>query len=414
MKVINCFIFLFFLLKAEFTPAQQLTDLYAKPVIRLQADENYGNKNNWEEIFYDYNKTTSNGRPIGKSKEIIVAPDGSVFMSDKTTYSIAKFDKDGNFVKRFGKKGGKKHNFLYDPSISGILDNRYVVTQDVQGRVQLFTLDGDFYRLVQLDFSPSTVVPLKNSCIAISGFVPMSGGKAKQLVMIKNVETGSAKIIWQDIRENEFAFKLNTPKAQYVKPLMPFSGSYYSRPQLAAGKTGHLLIAFPQTGEILEYTADGKKLKSFKADITPLPFTDEDAQIYKKNLEKSLDGFFKSLNEAERENEKNKTMKKVEAEMEKQRENQSLRFPYFSSFMVDNEGHLLLFLYTDKETNQMKVYTLDKEGKSIATTSFQCDDYDLSFLPSKFAFHNGSVYAVGMLKEGGGDLPLRIVRFKLL
>ncbi len=417
MRTLKWTILLIFML-AETLHAQKLADLYAKPIVKLEAIPEYGSQNNWNDIFSDYEKMFA-GRSIGKMKQITVAPDGSIFMTDKTTYSISKFDKNGTFLKRIGKKGGKNNDFLYDPDIAGILDNKYIVTADCQGRVQLFTLNGDFYKLVNLKFMPLGQVTLKNSHIALINMYSLKGGKQVEQVIIKNLETEAEKVVWQSVtNEVDKSITIMLPDNMGAMTWsLPYTHSGYTRPQLACSKNGNLLVASPRTGEITEYTTAGVKVKSFKIDIDPLQLSDEDLKEFNDGMKKCAEQFEASLaqNPKMTAEERKAVAQQFHSQVRSKAGNKDLyptNLPYFSSFMVDSDDNLLLFEFTKEESNKFKVYTLNKEGKAIGTSQFSCDGYDLSFMPEKFTFHNGYIYAVGMQKNGG-SMPLRLVKFKL-
>ncbi len=418
MKTLKWTILLAFML-AGTLHAQKLADLYAKPIVKLEAIAEYGNQNNWNDVFFDYTKTFYD-RPVGKMKEIVTAPDGSVFMTDKTTYSISKFDKNGNFVKKIGKKGGKNSDFISDPNIAGILDNKYIVTTEyTQGRVQLFTLDGEFYKLIKMNISPNSAITLKNSHIAMTGWVGMGGNKGKTFVMIKNLETGKEKILWHKIDTKEASISLYFPNnGGAITYSLPYTHSSYTHPQIACSKAGNLLVAFPETGEVVEYSYNGVKLKSFKPNIKPLTFSQQEINQFFEDFKQCKNQFEKSLEKNPKltAKERKGIMQQFDKQLNEKVNNKNIyskTLPYFSSFMVDSDDNLLLFEFTKEENNQFKVYALDREGKYIATSQFSCDNYDLSFIPKKFTFHNGYIYAMGMQKTGGGNVPLRLVKFRL-
>ncbi len=171
--------------------AQLLIDIYKKGDINLIPDSNYARNTNWNKLFDDRNEVIY-GNPVGKMKSIAVASKGELFISNYSKYNIYKFDKDGNFVKEFGKEGDKKGEFLYRPTLHGILDDKYVFASDHQGRIQLFYLNGEFYKMVKIDYMPLQIIPLKNNKMAILGHVPYNGD-TRYVVSIKDIETGEEK-----------------------------------------------------------------------------------------------------------------------------------------------------------------------------------------------------------------------------
>ncbi len=390
--------------------AQSLSEAYQKSIIQLNEVKDYGLKNDWEQIFYDYTKVSGRSQ-IGKMKQFIIASDGSVFISDKSTYTIAKFDKDGNFLKRFGQKGSKNKDFLYAPEVDGVIDNKYLITHDSQGRIQLFTLNGDFVRLVKLDYIPTRIVPLKDSYVAILGFVVMSRRRIKDFISIKNLETGVEKIIWQKVETSRVM--LNTSSNSFYEPSLYISSRYFM-PLIGCNKKGELIIVFPETGEVARHSKEGRFLTKFKTNMETILITDEDLKNNIVNAKQNLELFLKKQVNMSPE-EKERIIKefdiKLKDSVDKGLYTKSL--PYCSAFIMDSDDNLLLFEYTKEKDNQFNVYTLSQEGKSIATASFQSNNYTLSYIPGKFAFHNSFVYALGMLKEDGGKVPLRLVKFEI-
>ena len=69
-----------------------LQEHYKKGEILLNGVEEFGQENDWEELFYD------------PYKDMVVAPDGSIFVANDRQHNILKFDKEGKLLKKFGRK----------------------------------------------------------------------------------------------------------------------------------------------------------------------------------------------------------------------------------------------------------------------------------------------------------------------
>ncbi len=61
----------------------------------LVKDNSYAANTNWDQLFSDFD-TKVVGRDVGSYRKIVVAPDGSIFMSQKTVHELWKFDPNGN------------------------------------------------------------------------------------------------------------------------------------------------------------------------------------------------------------------------------------------------------------------------------------------------------------------------------
>lgn len=410
--------------------SQQLSTLYKSGEIRLVPDANYAKNVNWNKQFSDFNQTAW-GKPIGMSKQIVVAPDGSVFMSHHTRHSISKFDKNGNFIKEFGKKGGKSPaDFIYMPSVQGILDGKYLYTTAVDGRMHFFDLNGNWVKTIRLKYMPLGSMPMKGGKIAILGHVP-SGNGAKHIISLLNYSDGKEKIISStfesytssdknSIKITPYFYKDKNGKEQHIgnwiSCSLPFSHSSYYRVRFATNSAGNLVAAYPSTGEIAVFDNTGKKLRQFKADLKPEVITREDREDYYQNAAKDMKRLEADV--AKKTNYKdywNSYVAQYKQQLEKFRDpaNYPANLPYFSEMIVDSDNNILLFRFTRKEgSNKFDVYTFNSQGTKIATSSFVAEKYDLKINPAVFRFHNGSIYSVLKVRNAVGN-PLRLVKFDL-
>lgn len=404
---------------------QNLSNLYKKDLISLEPVPGYAQNNDWNQLFAD-SAFRDYGKPLGQMKKIVVAPDGSVFMSHKTRYEIWKFDKNGKFVKKFGSKGSKPGQFVMLPSIEGILDGKYVFTTDVQGRVLFFDLEGNFIKSIKLDYMPLDMVPLKGSKIAIMGHVPWKGEVSKSIVHIKDLDTGQEKEIWNDFEpyfQNSIVIRF--PHGGMMTCSLPYSHSSLTRFRLATSKDGNLILASPKTGKIMEYSPDGKLINSFQVNIQPLTITAEDIQEQYQKAVKEAGNFEKYLFKSEMGNrmtdaERTALVNDYEKQIEKIKDRSLYpeHLPYFSSLIVDSEGNLLVFEFTKDDsitTNRFKAYSYTMKGNFIGSSSFKNETLDLNFNPQAFQFHEGYVYvAANTRKTQAKVTSLRIAKLKLV
>jgi len=397
--------------------SQSLNNLYKKSQIQLEESTDYATNNDWQKLFPDADKVEY-GKKTGLTKEIVVAPDGSVFMCHKTLYEIWKFDKNGNFIKKFGSKGSKPGQFPFHFSIFGLLDGKYLCTFDNQGRMMFFDTEGRFIKKLKLDYMPLDMVALKNSKIAILGF--LVGKNGKHIVSIKDFNTGKEKIIWTKSEENIFksAVVVTLPNhGGMMSWSIPFCHSSFTTPKLAMSKTGNLLLGMPDDGNIIEYTPEGNKVKTFTLKIEPLTITEAEINENYALFVKKSDEFAARINKDDKfsPSEKQESIQQFKSQLNKIKDRNTYpkHLPYFSSLIIDSDGNILVFEFTKgEETNKFKAYTYDNAGNEIGTSSFVSDNYELSFIPSTFAFSNGNIYTVS-IRKNAGKMPLRLVKFRL-
>lgn len=450
-------LFLVFAIQAGIVSAQKLIDIYKNGPVKLTADKTYGAKNNWETLFNLYYDTLGNyDRPRGNDKGIVVAPDGSVFMSHKNRHEIWKFGPDGNLVKRFGTKGGKAYQFPMLPTIQKVVDDKYVFTCDVNARLKFFDLDGNYFKSITLDYMAGGFQPLGNGKLMLEGNVlwrdniPGSeyySHKWRHIIVILDIYTGEEKIIYDFFEPGDFLY----PQEQYKDSLRmkqvpnPDNKIYlpnymvFKKPVFIPLKTGQSMVFNRGTGEVKYFSQTGEVISNFKLDITPVAITENDAL---KNYEKTREYLLKSVNQARLVRDSTRISKgergttpgteikafpnsdeiikrgedaltKMEGYKDISRYSPNL--PYFSNIITDDEGNLLVFEFTgtkEEKTNIFNVIAYDSNGQKLARTSFICDDYDISFSGNHFVISKGYVYAVAKLKNTSG-IPLRLVKFKI-
>jgi hypothetical protein len=467
-----------FLLVCAFTSgltnAQKMIEIYKNGPVRLIAEKNYGSGNDWDKLFnlyYDtldhkyidgsgnqYTTIKNGGRE--EEKRIIIAPDGSVFMSHKNRHEIWKFGPDGTFLKKFGTKGGKAYQFPMLPSVQPVVDGKYIFTDDVNARLKFFDLEGNYFKSITLKYMTDDFQPIGNGDILLTGSVmwkaPEPGTRYiayrwRRIVVKLNLYTGEEKIIHSILEEPDSKY-LNTTNrdSMQIIQIAPPGGKIYmpnyrifSKPEILLLGDGRFIVLNRSNGEVKLYDKTGKESSSFRLDITPRTLTEKDAL---DNYESVKQRLLQNIKNAEAMPDPEKRISKGEqgtkpgtvlmtssfpdkkaiikraqdALLSKIDELKDINkyypnLPYFSNLIHDDEGTMLLFEFTDKdqkEDNIFNVIAYDSNGKKLARTSFICDDYDLSFSEDTFVISKGYVYAVAKLKNDTG-MPLRLVKFKM-
>lgn len=434
-------LFLVLIIPAGIVSAQKLLDIYKNGPVKLVADKTYGAKNNWESLFNLYYDTISTyDRPGGNEKKIVVAPDGSVFMSHKNRHEIWKFGPDGNFIKSFGSKGGKAHQFPMLPTIQPVVEGKYIFTCDVNARIKFFDLDGNYYKSITLDYMPGNFQPIGNGKILLYGRVLWRKQEPgtndiifnnRNIVVNLDMNTGKEKIIYDyfddySSRYTKTTDKDTVQKASYspppVKIYMPPPPPGTGRPVITFLPDGRFIKSDRRKGEMKVFDITGKEIKNFNLNISPIAVTEEDA---KENYERTKQSILKSIErinaspnlpESGKQRMLSQNRRLLDSvEKYKDLKNYNKYLPYFSNVILDDEGNILVFEYTSREEKQSNIFNViayDSNGQKLARTSFICDDYDLSFSDSKFVISKGYVYAVARLKNTTG-MPLRLVKFKI-
>ena len=425
--------------------AQKLLDIYKNGPVKLIADKTYGEKNNWEALFNLYYDTITQNVGREWNKRIVVAPDGSIFMSHKNRHEIWKFGPDGTFIKKFGSKGSKPGQFVNMPIVYPVAENKYVFTSDNGGRVNFFDLNGNYIKTINLKYMPMAFQPVGNDHILLLGYTGWKT-KSRNMVIRLNISSGKEEIIYDyftdyakqlTIDNIDSIINVNKGKYNFRIPggFTTFRGSFntdnYDDFKFLPG--GKFIRSDSKSGEYTVFNPDGKELLKARMEIEPVKITEADVQQYYEMMKSYTVSAIKNYNEMI---DPNSSMRKHNPDWSpapieryikinqkwldnidiyRDIKNYYPYFPYFSNIISDDEGNLLVFEYTNtdqKGSNKFNVIAYDTNGQKLARTSFTCDDYDLSFSGSTFVISKGYAYAVAKLKNTTG-MPLRLVKFKI-
>lgn len=406
--------------------AQSLADLYKSNEIRLTPDPAYAANANWTTIFHDYEQK-DNGRSTGENKSLVVAPDGSLFVSHRTRHSLSRFDAGGNYLGDFGKKGGKSQaDFIYMPSVQGILDGKYVYTTAVDGRMHFFDLKGNWFKTLKLNYMPLHSIPLRGGKIALLGYVPYKGAQARIMVSILNIADGKEKVIRSEFQPyatqkkiviDPYFYKDENGKEQrignWITTNLPMTDPSFYRLRMEVTKSGNLVTASPASGEITTYDPNGKIISQFTTVLASEKITADDREDYYNKALEQLKKLEKDMESAGKHKEYwNHYLAQYRQQLSKFRDpaNYPDQLPGFSELIIDSDDNLLLFRFTRKKgSNQFDVFTFSSQGKKIGTSRFSAEGYQLRITPSTFRFHKGSIYA--LTKDNNN--VLKIEKFKL-
>jgi streptogramin lyase len=84
---------------------------------------------------------------------------GNIFISDGYINSrVAKFDKNGDWVKQWGDRGKEPGQFNTPHSIAADAKGNIYVADRGNRRIQVFDPDGNFVRMIQIDVPPPPVI----------------------------------------------------------------------------------------------------------------------------------------------------------------------------------------------------------------------------------------------------------------
>lgn len=405
---------------------QKLTDIYKSGTVKLVADNEYAQGNDWNKVFETYYDTIY-GAPMGERKSIIIMPDGSITVNHRYRNYYTKFSPEGAFEKEFGITNKEGQRLKKTNAISGIInDNTFYTGLDNMGNMICFDFDGNYVKTLKLDYMTRQMIPLPNNKIAIVGWVIWKT-KFREFVALVDYETNEQKIIWDHFTDRcddmghckLFNYTYKFEKAGIFSfTTMPFSKmtGMSSSPKIACIED-KLVVGIPASGEILVFDLMGKQISNKKIDwATNYISVDEQKEIQQKAIDKYENKKIpvrasKKATPAELKKAQETILKQMKADLGNISEPISL--PTFSTLIKDSDGNILYFEFPEEnDANKFNVWVYENGGSFVCQSSFICDEYELQINPEKMVFHKGYIYGL-QHKKGATGVPLRLVRFKL-
>jgi hypothetical protein len=336
----------------------ELIRLYKKGIIVCNPDPGFAQGMDWESLFLD------------SFRQIKVAADGSIFVSNQRDHSISKFSPDGILQKNFGRKGNGPGE-LEMPGNMSILDGRFLIVSDriSNHRISLFNLDGSFHKLLKTRRPPSFPEALSQNKIAYIASSSRPPARADSMifryirtVIIKDADSGE---------ENEVA--------EYMTSMNPIKDGAVL---IARTGGGQLLVGMTLKPALDVYDLSGQKIKSISLDISPLRVNDKIRKNHQMSFSMRVDGAPIS--------------KKAPL---------GEYLPYYCDLYVDREGNILVFLMTeDPKQGPFPFQVYSPEGELVCQTQLDAGEYvfkpDSRF--NKFDFTDQGIFFI--LHKKGDDL----------
>ncbi len=400
--------------------SQELMSKYKTGTVKLVPDTEFARGNDWNNVFSSFYDTINNNL-LGMHKTLVILPDGSLIVNHANSAERTVFTPAGIFEKEFTvEKAGNGF-------ILGVINSNTLFTcPDNMGKMICSDLNGKYKKTLNLNYSTEDIIALSNGKFAVVGRAIWTN-KYRTFISLIDYETNKEKVIWEhfdgDLSHDENKLINREPFNYLIKlkeggivgcTTMPFSKQgLKGLPPRITTVNNELIVAIPNTGEILVYDLDGN-LKS-KSVINWKPGTisvDEQKAIQQKAIDK-YNAYIESGDKRVQNNlEAYKTMI---SEMEDDLRNitKPVAKPSFSNIIRDSDGNVLFFeIPEEKDANIFHVWVYNQVGRFATKCTFICDDYDLNINSGKMVFKDGYIYGIQNLKKAEG-IPLRLVRFAL-
>lgn len=371
-----------------------LVEAYKTGTVSLEIDSQFGKNTDWGKLFYYKMR-----RSEKILKTLTFSDDGSIFVSNYMQSNLYKFDSQGNFIKEVAGKGRKtsaNSPLNRRPGTVSVLDNKYLVVPEYQGRIGIFDLQGKQVKIMTMKYGVFDCIALGNNKIAVLGSVVMGGGGIKNLLAIKDIETEKEIHVTSsiyDIRKESVRMKKGRGLISVGGPFSKGSTFIRRTPE------GNVIFCQPVTPLFRIFSPDGKEIRRFNGTFKRIKVTEKEKQEYKDGVNKST---------------KNKELaRRVVEAVDKNADFFPDYTPYYYQVMIDSDGNILVFIYTEKKgLHRFQVYS--PEGKYICETTLEPGNLEVRINKrlKTMTFYKGNLYGVFLTKDAPGK-PFRLFKMKL-
>lgn len=357
-----------------------ISEFYKSGILKLSAGNEFCKEMEWDEIFFD------------TFKQMIVASDGSIFITNGRQNNIYKFNTQCFLEKTFGRTGRGPGDLTW-PSELSILDNKYLVVRenDGFGRISLFNLDGIFIKIVKTRFPVFYCIGLSFNKIALLTSKPVKKNLSQHRVLIKDILTGSEKEVASFLISNR---KLNLGSMHYSP------GKFGGKVFLRKTSDNNLFVGFSRSDFISIYSPEGQLVKSFKLGISPVKVNGKMIEAYKHSILLNMKN--------------DKSMKWLANRLKKADFSTAMPdfLPYYSNAMITDENHIWLVEFSNIESSRNTgIYAYSTIGKKIGRFKLDFGTFKKKN-NSPIAFHDGCLYGLYEYKDSQ-DISLRIIKVQI-
>jgi hypothetical protein len=371
-----------------------LSEIYKNRTIKVIPSPGFGKGTDWGSLFFDI------------SKELAVAENGNIFVSNGRQHNIFKFNTLGKHIGTYGRLGEGPGD-LYYPGDLSIMDGRYLVIggYGTKRRISVFDFLGKCMKVLKTDHSVYFPIALKKNKIAyihnkyINTGNNLKPGKSKKTIFINDTVSGKEfPVLSREFVEKNFVM---IGSIMYSITDNNESGDLFINRTL----DGNLLVGSSNTPYIYIYSPEGKLLHSFRLQIKPIKVNEEYLKKFKD--------FFMADKRNERPAMNPNLIKKFKKLSFKDYFDTYL--PLYREILVDGEGNILIFKTSDCFENCNEVFQVySPEGKFICETTIDKGDYDFKIdrRCKNIVFMKNAIYGLFQLKDSE-DISLRLVKVDL-
>lgn len=368
----------------------ELIKFYKTGTIPLASSPDFGKNVDWQSLFYD------------TVKEIAVAPDGSIFVSNSRNHNVYRFTPGGRYAGKFGQKGQGPGDMYYPGELS-VLDGKYLIIGEYASsrRISIFDLKGNFVKILKTNHPVHSPIALNQSKIAYLTYTRLNGVKQnavrKTRVFIKDTSTGKEKLLT--------SFEIPDKGSLRVGRGVIKLGNFVGEVIIARAVNGNLLVGASNKRDLNVYSMEGQLLNRITLNMSQVPVTLKYLNDFKSNYIESIEsgpGADKNYNKRKIELLKNTSFATLFGKY----------LPFYRDILIDSEGNILVFKWTNCIRQCQKTFQVYSPGGTfICETRIEENEFDFE-IDSRFnnlIFTSNAVFGLFQLKNSD-DISLRIVK----
>lgn len=359
--------------------------------IQLKIDGSFGKNSDWNKLSTTNESLYS--AYYARPASFAIGSNGNIYVVNNIKKELQLFDSNGNFIKTLAKITDIAKYMTV--KIAGILDNKYIVTENYN-RLHIFNMDGSLFKLLYLDYPVSQVVPLTENIIAIYSNIVYPGDQNKQCVILKDIVTEKDIEIESKIdtlSKSSYTIKLDK---QMVSISYPYSKTNFILNRI---NDDQLLVGFTCNDKLKIYSKEGQLISTLNTNIQALTIPDSVKTEFNQKIKSYLAKIAK------------------DADFDKKTIDEMIlpsKMPFFHSIQVDDHNNILVFLYTEgKATHTASIYScFSNNGQYLGSATFNCDPHKLNVNPLSKCIHFGDKEIKAIIRDGEGKKsPFRLVKF---
>jgi len=370
----------------------QLIPYYKKGVIKLEADPQFGRNENWNLHIRD------------KRQDLLVLPDGMIYIASVLDHCVRMFDPTGNLIKKFGQQGQGPGD-LTNPGSLSVLDKNILVVGEYATllRISLFKLDGTFMKIIKTKSSCFRPVALSNGKIAYLAlhYGPETNNSQdiRKEIIILDIHTGEEFVV--DRFDHVFKYRINSRGA------MTSDDAFPEEVFLTQTKSGNLVTGSTDRSFLNVFSPSGEKIRTVTLSLD-LP------KVTRKYIERLREHKIRSYDDR-----KDKSYYEGLINSFKKSDffiKPGQDFPFMKEILVDSQGHILVFKFTDCLGKCQEVFQVySEEGEYLCETVIDNGIYDLDI---DYRFKNIVFTSEGIIglfpRQNSEDMTLRLVKIPIL